>query len=84
MSRNIPIDTLAAIPQDLQYHFKLAQILTESTVELGKCALSIESTAEARVLRSMIDAFSSHLTDIESNGPEQLSKSPSQGVIEVG
>ena len=82
-SRNIPIATLAGIPQDLHYQLRLAQILTDSTIELGKFALSIESTAEARVLQSMIDIFSSRLTEIESDCPEQLSKSPSREIIAV-
>ena len=80
-SRNIPIDTLAGIPQDLHYQLRLAQILTDSTVELGKCALSIEGPAEARVLQSMIDVFSSHLTEIESDCSAQLSKSPTREVM---
>lgn len=83
-SRDIPTDTLVAIPQDLRYQFRLAEILTESTVELGKCALSTESIAEARVLRSMIDAFSSHLTDTEANGLNHLSESTSQEAIDFG
>ena len=74
--RNIPAETLSRIPKDLRYQLRLAQILTDSTVELGKCALSIESTAEVKVLQSMIDVFSSHLTEIQPDCPEQLSESP--------
>ena len=80
-SRYILIDTLAGIPQDLHYQLRVAQILTDSTVELGKCALSTGGPAEARVLQSMIDVFSSQLTDIESDCSTQLSKSPGQEVI---
>ena len=81
--RNIPEDTLAGIPQDLLYQLRLAQILTDSTTELGKCALAVKNTAEARVLQSMIDIFSSHLTEIESDCPEQLSRSSRRRIIAV-
>ena len=60
------------MPQDLQYIWRLTQILTESTIELGKCALVVETSAQSKVLQSMMDIFAAQVSSMESDCPTDL------------